>query len=615
MPPAPKNAPYRNRPFSFLLFLALGAALFMVVMGPKDWVFSSKKPVEISLSEFVQKYNAGDFETVEVDEQTLNAKTEDGKIFVSTKEPSANIVDLGFDQSEIPTAISVKDNSSGNLWRSILLNVLPFVLFIALIVFLMRRANSSMGMGEGGGPFGFGKSRAKIYKKDKNGIKFAAVAGSEEAKEDVMEVVDFLKNPKKYKQAGAKVPKGLLLVGPPGTGKTLLARAIAGEASVPFYSVSGSEFVEMFAGVGASRVRDLFNSAKKSAPSIIFIDEIDAIGKHRGQGYSGGHDEREQTLNQILTEMDGFENDTSVIVIAATNRPDVLDKALLRPGRFDRRIVVDLPDMNAREKILKLHAQNKKLDKSVQLKKVASKTVGFSGADLENVMNEAAIFAVKNKRKTINAIDIDDSVEKVSLGVARKSRKITDKEKKIVAYHEVGHALAGHFAGECEPVHKISIVSRGGALGVTWFLPEEDTYLRSEKRLKDEMVSLHGGRMAEQIIFGETTTGASNDLERITDIARSMVMTYGMGDKRTLGPVVFRGKKGSIPMGDDHDEYSEETARLIDKEVQALVQEAEDRCIAILKKHKILLEKISQDLLKKENVSREEFLEYLKEIS
>lgn len=412
---------------------------------------------------------------------------------------------------------------------------------------------------------------------------------------------------------GAKTPKGILLVGAPGTGKTLLARAIAGEAGVPFFSVSGSEFVEMFVGVGASRVRDLFKTAKRNAPAIIFIDEVDAIGKQRGNGMGGGHDEREQTLNQILTEMDGFESGTSLIVIAATNRPDVLDKALLRPGRFDRRVHIDLPDMEARLQILDLHAKNKTFAKGTNLKKIASKTVGCSGADLENILNEAAIFAVKKRQKSITHDDVENAVEKVSMGPERRSRRITKSEKEIIAHHEVGHAIAGHFTENCEPVHKISVISRGSALGVTWFLPEEDKYLASEQKMKDEMVSLHGGRIAERLMFGQTTTGASNDLERISRLARAMVMTYGMADGTKVGPVVFAEKSRGFAGMDFHEkEFSEETARAIDEEVHRLVLEAEANCEITLKKHLPLLKKIATDLLEKENITRDEFLEYFK---
>lgn len=605
----PKNLPNKKSPFSILLIVALFGAGLALLLSPENSLLPKEKTEKISISHLLQKYQKNELEKIVIDDQKIKAKSKNGENFESIKELSTNIKDLGLNDVSIDTEIEIKDSSSSKFWINVLVGASPIIFLVLVLFFISKKAGS---MGGDSGPFGFGKSRAKTYDKTKHKTKFDDVAGAEEAKEEVFEIVDFLKHPKKYQKSGAKIPKGILLVGPPGTGKTLMARAIAGEADVPFFSVSGSEFVEMFVGVGASRVRDLFKTAKRNAPAIIFIDEIDAIGKQRGAGSGGGHDEREQTLNQILTEMDGFEPDTSVIVIAATNRPDVLDKALLRPGRFDRRIHIDLPDLEAREKILKVHAKNKPLEKNVDLRKIASKTVGFSGADIENILNEAAISSVKQRKKIISHNDLEEAVEKVSLGPARKSRRITDKERNIIAYHEVGHALTGHFTKNCEPVHKISIISRGGALGVTWFLPEEDTYLNSEEKMKDEMVSLHGGRIAERLIFGQTTTGASNDLERITKIARSMVMTYGMGDASAIGPVVFHKKNrgfSGIEM-DAEKEFSEKTARFIDENVQALVQEAEKRATQILKEQTPLLEKIAQDLLKKENISREEFLAY-----
>ena len=392
-----------------------------------------------------------------------------------------------------------------------------------------------------------------------------------------------------------------------------MARAIAGEAGVPFFSVSGSEFVEMFVGVGASRVRDLFKTAKQNAPSIIFIDEIDAIGKKRGNGYGGGHDEREQTLNQILTEMDGFDAGTTVIVIAATNRPDVLDKALLRPGRFDRRVMIDLPDMEARQQILEVHSKNKVLAENVKLNRIASKTVGFAGAELENVMNEAAIIAVKNRKKSIEHDYLEEAVEKVSMGPERKSRRVTKEEKEIVAHHEAGHAVAGHLMDHCDPVHKVTIIPRGSALGVAWFLPEEDKYLRSEQQMKDDMVKAQGGRVAEMLIYGNKTTGASSDLEHITKTARAMVMTYGMGSDK-IGPVVFSEKSKSFAdIEFNEGDFAPETARLIDEEVKRLVLESEDRCTEILKKNLKVLKQIASDLLEKETIMREEFEAYFPE--
>ncbi len=610
MKPGPKNLPKKKSPFYYLFVIALILAGLSVFFGGEQDLLPKKDYEEIALSELLSKYQADKLKTIIVNDQKLKATDREGKKYQSIKEIGANIKDLGLNDPTRNTEVIIKDTSGSKFWTNIIVGVAPFLLLIMFLVFLSKKAGS---IGGDGGPFGFGKSKAKTYDKEKHQTKFSDIAGAEEAKEDTMELVDFLKHPKKYQKAGAKIPKGILLVGPPGTGKTMMARAIAGEAKVPFFAVSGSEFVEMFVGVGASRVRDLFKTAKRNSPAIIFIDEIDAIGKQRGSGSGGGHDEREQTLNQILTEMDGFEPETSVIVIAATNRPDVLDKALLRPGRFDRRVHIDLPDMNAREKILKVHSRNKKFDKTLDLKTIASKTVGFSGADLENLMNEAAISSVKQRKKLITQEDLNDAVEKVSLGAARKSRRITEKERKIIAYHEVGHALSGHFTENCEPVHKISIISRGGALGVTWFLPEEDTYLNSEAKMKDEMVSLHGGRIAERLIFGQTTTGASSDLERITAIARGMVMTYGMGDSKKLGPVVFNKKNRGFAGIDieSEKEFSEETARLIDLEVQKLIIEAETRCQNILEKNKKLLHKISKDLLEKENISKEEFLAYL----
>ncbi len=604
----PKNTQNRN-PFFILMIIALGGAIFMLMTQP-DMAFFSQKPEKITITELVEHYQNDSLKTNQIEDNNIEAESFDGKRYKAVKEPGATIVDLGFNDPLKRAQVEIVDTTGSKFWMNLFVGALPLLLLVVLLLFLFRRAGGAAG-GEGG-PFGFGKSKARVYDAKKHTTKFTDVAGAQEAKEETAEVVDFLKNPKKYQKMGAKIPKGILLVGPPGTGKTLLARAIAGEANVPFFNVSGSEFVEMFVGVGASRVRDLFKTAKRNAPCLVFIDEIDAIGKKRGQGNGGGHDEREQTLNQILTEMDGFEAGTNVIVLAATNRPDVLDHALLRPGRFDRRVHIDLPDMEARIQILDVHAKNKKFDVGVDFKAIASKTVGFSGADLENILNEAAIAAVKGRSATITQQHLEDSVEKVAMGPARMSRKISKKEKEIIAHHEVGHAIAGHFTENCDPVHKISVISRGSALGVTWFLPEQDEYLQSEQKMKDEMVSLHGGRMAEKLVFGETTTGASNDLERISRIARAMVMTYGMGGNNLSG-VVFAEKdkqKGFFELTEK--EFSEETAREIDHEVQQLVHEAENRCAEILKKNEKLLRIIAEDLLKKETMSREEFLNYFK---
>ncbi len=420
---APKNLPNKKNPFNYLIIIALlGATAALLMQGKIETVLKKAEPIPISQLQAI--YNNDELKTIEVKDQKINAEALDGALYVSIKEPSANLTDLGFVGGKNETQISVIDTSGSRIWMNFLLGFAPLILLIALVLFFMRKSG---GIGGESGPFGFGKSRAKVYDKTKHQTKFEDVAGAEEAKEDVSEVVDFLKNPKKYEKAGAKIPKGILLVGPPGTGKTLMARAIAGEAGAPFFSVSGSEFVEMFVGVGASRVRDLFKTAKQNSPAIIFIDEIDAIGKQRGAGPGGGHDEREQTLNQILTEMDGFEAGTTVIVVAATNRPDILDKALLRPGRFDRQVHIDLPDMAARQKILEVHSKNKQLEKDTVFKEVAAKTVGFSGAELESVMNEAAIRMVKNRKKLISQEDLLQSVEKVAMGPERKSRKFTKK--------------------------------------------------------------------------------------------------------------------------------------------------------------------------------------------
>jgi len=494
---------------------------------------------------------------------------------------------------------------------AILPDLLFFLLVIAGLVWLFRGVSRSQN-----NAMSFGKSRARVADAKQIKTRFKDVAGMEEAKEDLVEVVDFLKHPKKYTNIGAKIPKGALLVGAPGTGKTLLARAVAGEAGVPFFSISGSEFVEMFVGVGASRVRDLFTKAKRNAPCIIFIDEIDAVGRQRGgAGFGGGHDEREQTLNQILTEMDGFDQGTNVIVMAATNRPDVLDKALLRPGRFDRRVFIDRPDLVAREMILEVHAKNKKMMKGVKLHDIAKQTVGMTGADLENIMNEAAIFAAKRKRKSVNHQDVVDAVEKVTIGSEKKSRKLTQHEKEITAYHELGHAIVGHLCPDSDPLHKISIVSRGSALGVTWFLPQEDQFTTSKSKFLDEICGLLGGRAAEALIFDEMTTGASNDLERASQIARDMAMRYGMGNDE-LGPVSYGEKQGSSFLGADPTmsrNYSEQKAMEIDAFVRKTLEDQYQRALGMLKKNRKKLDELSKTLLKKETMSLEEFVKGFEE--
>lgn len=524
-----------------------------------------------------------------------------------------SLKDLWLKNPWVKTDIIVKDKSGEKFWNDMIPTIIAFVLFFVVAMFLISRmggmANNAMT---------FGKSRARLYDKEKDKIMFKDVAGADEEKEELTEVVDFLKNPKKYKDLGAKIPRGILLVWPPGTGKTLLARAVAGESNVPFLSISWSEFVEMFVWVGASRVRDLFTNAKKIAPAIIFIDEIDAIGKKRWPGLGGWHDEREQTLNQILTEMDGFDNDTNVIVMGATNRADVLDKALLRPGRFDRKITVNLPNQADREQILKIHAEGKKIEDDVDFKALAASTVGFSGADLYNIMNEAAIITARYNEKLISSKRIQEAFERIVMGLRKKSLVMNEKEREITAYHEVGHALLGKILPNSDPVHKISITPRGGALGVTWFMPEKDEVLTSKAKFLDELSVLFGGRAAEEVFFGKEniTTGASNDIERATKIARAMVMRYGMYDE--IGKENFAGERisGNFTGAEwERPIYSEETQKQIDKKVKEILDTTYQRAIDTIKKYKDLHIKISQDLLAKEDISREEFDEYFKDMS
>src|SRR3989338_4806994 len=592
---------------SILLFTALLVMAFASMANPRrldDARFA--EALEISLSEITRGYAQGKFERILVRDNKVFVTTATGAMLQSYKEAGDTVSRLGWNDPENPTVVEVENREATNMLIAVLPDLLFFFLFIGGVIWLFRGVARSQSTA-----MSFGKSRARIADAKQVRTRFKDVAGMEEAKEDLVEVVDFLRSPKKYIGLGAKIPKGVLLVGAPGTGKTLLARAVAGEAGVPFFSIAGSEFVEMFVGVGASRVRDLFMKAKRNAPCIVFIDEIDAVGRQRGgAGFGGGHDEREQTLNQILTEMDGFEQGTNVIVMAATNRPDVLDHALLRPGRFDRRIFIDKPDLDARQKILEVHMRNKKAAKGVDLSTVAKQTVGLTGADLENITNESAIFAAKRGRKSIAQPDLVDAVEKVTLGSEKKSRKLTEREKKITAYHELGHALVGHLCPESDPLHKISIVSRGSALGVTWFLPQEDQYTTSKTKFLDEICGLLGGRAAEEIVFNEITTGASNDLERASLIARNMAMRYGMGDSE-LGPVTYGEVQGTHFLGADPSagrNYSEEKARQIDTFVQKTLEKQYERALGLLKKHQKKLDELSKILLEKETMTVEEFL-------
>ncbi len=483
-------------------------------------------------------------------------------------------------------------------WVNILVSFIPFILIGGLLIFMMRQAQGSNNQA-----LSFGKSRARMFMGNKSTVTFADVAGVEEAKQELQEIVEFLKYPEKFVALGARIPKGLLLVGPPGTGKTLISRAVAGEAGVPFFSISGSEFVEMFVGVGASRVRDLFDQAKKNSPCIVFVDEIDAVGRQRGAGLGGSHDEREQTLNQILVEMDGFDTNTNVIVIAATNRPDILDPALLRPGRFDRQVMLDRPDIRGRIAILQVHAKGKPLDKNISLDTLAKQTPGFSGADLSNLLNEAAILGARRNKRSIGMSELEEAIDRVVAGPARKSRIISEREKAITAYHEVGHALVARLLPNTDPVHKVSIVARGQAGGFTMLLPTEDRYLWSKPQFEDMLAYALGGHVAELIIFGEVTTGASNDIERVTKIARSMVTEYGMSSR--IGPMALGHKEELVFMGRDFGEqrnYSEQTAREIDEEVRRIIQEAFDKAYTIVMQNKTRMIMISERLIKEETL-------------
>jgi cell division protease FtsH len=506
------------------------------------------------------------------------------------------------EDSSTPIAFDSK-GTGDSAWWNILTYLLPFLLFFGFWIFLMNQVQ-----GGGSKVMSFGKSRAKRMAPDSPKITFKDVAGVDEAVEELQEIKEFLENPKKFQALGARIPKGVLLYGPPGTGKTLLARSVAGEAGVPFFSISGSDFVEMFVGVGASRVRDLFEQAKQASPCIIFMDEIDAVGRHRGAGLGGGHDEREQTLNQLLVEMDGFEMKDNIILIAATNRPDILDPALLRPGRFDRQIVVDRPDRNGRKKILEVHTKGKPIDPTIDLDTLAAGTPGFTGADLANLVNEAALLAARRGKKTIGELELEEGVMRVIAGPEKKTRLLSEHERNVTAYHEMGHALVGHYLPNCDPVHKISIISRGAALGYTISLPSEDRFLTTKSALTDQMAMTLGGRAAEELVFNEVTTGAANDLEKVTSSAKHMIMRYGMSEK--LGPRVL-GRNHDMPflgrdMGAEPD-YSEEIAREIDDEIRRVIEEAHERALSVLREHMDDLHQISKLLIERETIDKDQF--------
>ena len=592
----------------FLLYVALGLLIFI---GVQQYNQTINEPEASTFSEFKELINNGEVVEATIKEQsnTVHFKTKnDDKVF-QTEYPEGfegEIFQILVDQNIVLTT----DTEPAG-FQEYFIAFLPWLFIAGFMFFMFSQVRSN-----GNQVMQFGKSKAKEVDEQLPKVTFKDVAGAEEAKEELEEIKEFLKSPEKFNNLGAKIPKGVLLVGPPGTGKTLLARAVAGESEVPFYSISGSDFVEMFVGVGASRVRDLFKKAKESAPSIIFIDEIDAVGRMRGAGLGGGHGEREQTLNQLLVEMDGFESNQGVILMAATNRPDVLDPALLRPGRFDRQVIVDRPDLNGRTEILKVHAKDKPLAKNINLKTVAKQTPGFTGADLANLLNEAALLTARKNKKKVSIQDIENSIDRVLAGPEKKSRLMSDQEKLIIAYHETGHALVGWALPNADPIHKVTIIPRGRALGYTQALPEGEKYLTSKAELKDRLAMLMGGRVAEEIIFADPTTGASNDIEKATEIARKMVMEFGMSEK--LGPMLYGKGSNEVFLGRDYgrqQDYSDEVASSIDDEVKSLLSDAHIIAGKILKKFKKQMEIMVKVLIEKETIDRDEVAKIFKSVN
>ena len=597
------NSPrVRNILVYALVFIAIG---FVVAQW---WSQSAAKTDQITLSELKAGLEEGTVKHILIDGDVLDVTYADGHVAKAQKEPTSTAVEqltaLGVAPDKLSAPVwEVKQPSNLTGILTFLGYILPVLLVAGLFYFMLRQAQ-----GTNNQAMAFGKSRARMFSGDQPTVTFEDVAGVDEAKEELKEVVEFLKEPEKFISLGARIPKGVLLVGSPGTGKTLLAKAVSGEAGVPFFSISGSEFVEMFVGVGASRVRDLFDQAKRHSPCIVFVDEIDAVGRHRGAGLGGSHDEREQTLNQILVEMDGFDTDTNVIVMAATNRPDILDPALLRPGRFDRRVVLDRPDMRGREQILKVHARGKPLAPDVQLNVVAKSTPGFVGADLENLVNEAAILSARRNKKSIGQPEFEESIERVMAGPERRSRIISDQEKRIIAYHEAGHAVVMHCLAEADPVHKVSIIARGMMGGYTLALPDEDHTMNSKRKFEADLAGLMGGRTAEELVFQDVTTGASNDLERATQMARSMVTRWGMSEK--LGPMVYGQKEELVFLGREISEqrdYSEKVAQEIDSEVRLLIGNAHDHAVSILTQYRDRLDAVAQRLIEVETLDSIEF--------
>ncbi|NBS69303.1 ATP-dependent zinc metalloprotease FtsH [bacterium] len=595
--------PLSRNIITFLLVLVAVSVLFSVITA---------KPQNVShvpVSSLVQEIQNGNVTAMTVEEDTLTGVGANGTTYITKKEPSQAVTELLTDygvsgEKLSALSIEIKEPSAGVILLQSILPTLILVIGVGFVLFLLYRQMQ----GANGKALTFGQSNAREVNNKKNKITFAEVAGNPEAKEELTEIVEFLKTPKKFADLGAKIPKGVLLMGPPGTGKTLISRAVAGEANVPFFHISGSEFVEMFVGVGASRVRDLFTKAKKAAPCIVFIDEIDAVGRQRGTGVGGGHDEREQTLNQILVEMDGFEPNLGIIVIAATNRPDVLDPALLRPGRFDRRVVLDRPDLKDRRAILDIHAKEKPLAEGVDLQRIAERTVGMSGADLANVMNEAAILAARRNQKEITQVDMLDAIEKVMLGPERKSHVLSKEERVLTAYHEAGHAIVGHLLPHTDDVHKISIISRGRAAGYTMSIPQEDRKMHSRQEFLDELAMTLGGYVTEKEIFGDLTTGASNDLQKATHLARQLVTQYGMSD--LLGPRTYGEREDMIFLGKqihENRDYSEKVAESIDAEINRILHAALETATRIVREQRKAMDEIVNVLLEKETIEKEEF--------
>lgn len=592
--------------FIYLLITVAVLAIFFTLFS--DTLGGSQ---EIPVSEVISRSVRGEIERIEVRGDRLAVFTTSGDSYTSRKEEGASMHEMliasGVDPATSPVRVDVKGTGGLSSLFGILINFLPLIFFGAILLFMMRQAQ-----GNSNQTFSFGKSRARMFVGNSPAVSFEDVAGVEEAKEELQEVVEFLKVPERFVSLGAKIPKGVLLIGPPGTGKTLLARAVAGEAGVPFLSISGSEFVEMFVGVGASRVRDLFEQAKRNAPCIIFVDEIDAVGRHRGAGLGGGHDEREQTLNQILVEMDGFDVSTNIIIIAATNRPDILDPALLRPGRFDRRVVLDNPDVRGREQILRVHSQGKPLAEDIDMERIAKQTMGFSGADLANLVNESAILAARRSKVTITNDEFAESIDRVIAGPARKSRVVNEREKEITAFHEAGHALVGYMLPKADMPYKVTIVARGMSGGHTRYLPDEDRNLWTKGQFQDMMAAAMGGRVAEEIIFEDVTTGASNDLEQATNIARTMVTRYGMSSK--LGPRTFGKREELVFLGREISEqrdYSDKIAQDIDEEVYSLVENAYQTATKVITDNRSKLSQLARHLIAHETVEGDELKEIL----